>query len=304
MSSVSNQRRHYHCSTCNFDLCEECYSIFSRAHPLHRHPLRKTLVSQVYGGGTWGCDHCKRMNVGPFAYHCSLCDFDLCGTCFHSFSHPLHEHPLVFADTRIIYEDYNARWFCDHCRMESLRSGAYISHHCSKCQFDLCSNCVAGRRHYLHPHELLLANSHVVYSSPLYMGQWFCDNCKRSSQSTGEYYMWHCKECQFDLCMSCISLPPPPCPSLQPKLQNQPKHPDPSSSQTQPQVGMVPGPSDTEDANLCIVCMDHVRNAGIIHGNTSHVVCCWDCAQTLKESNQPCPICRKKIDLVVQQFIS
>ena len=108
--------------------------------------------------------------------------------------------------------------------------------------------------------------------------------------------------------MSCISLPPPPRPRLQPKVQIQPKQPElllgGASSQSQPQVGLVQGPGDIDDADLCVVCMDHVRNAGIIHGDTSHVVCCLDCARTLEKSGQPCPICRKKIDLVVQQFNS
>ena len=342
LSSVTGERHHYHCNSCNFGLCEECHT---GLHPLHHHPLRKRPVSEVYPGGMWGCDRCRRVvNPESSTYHCSQCNFDLCERCFQPFSHPLHEHPLLFADTRLVYREYNAIWFCDHCGM-TMRSGAYLSHHCPKCQFDLCTNCVAGRHHHLHPHELLLANSHVVYSS--YMGQWVCDNCGRSSRSTDEYHMWHCRECEFDLCISCISLPPPAgqlhhlhphelllanshvvyssqlyrgqwvcdncgrrsqstgeyhvwhcrecqfdlcmsCISLPPpgppKSQSQPKPGlKGERSQTQVQQGLVQVPGGSGDAELCVICMDLARNAGIIHGKTSHVVCCLDCARRLNE---------------------
>ena len=94
--------------------------------------------------------------------------------------------------------------------------------------------------------------------------------------------MWHCRECQFDLCMSCISYSlPPPGP---PKSQSQPKPGlKGERSQTQVQQGLVQVPGGSGDAELCVICMDHARNAGIIHGETSHVVCCLDCARRLNE---------------------
>ncbi|XP_062512576.1 uncharacterized protein LOC134188420 [Corticium candelabrum] len=303
VSSESGERYPYRCHTCSFDLCKKCFSVVGGLHPLHSHSLKKSRVSETYQGGAWGCDQCMRMNSGEWSYQCIECNFDLCETCFHSQSHPLHEHPLLLADARVVYGHYNARWFCDHCGMSSTRSSSNISHHCPKCQFDLCVNCVAGQQHHLHPHKLLLANSYVVYSSQLYNGQWFCDNCKKSSR--GVMYMWHCRECQFDLCMSCYSLPAPRLPPQLPPSRPPVAPPTGGNGLCYPMPEQPGQPHpDGTDPTECVVCMDKPRNAGIIHGDTSHVVCCVDCARKLKTELLPCPICRKPIEKVVQQFNS
>jgi hypothetical protein len=55
-----------------------------------------------------------------------------------------------------------------------------LSHHCPLCQIHLCNDCIDGSYHILHAdHELLKADSRVVYSNELFDGRWFCDNCKR-----------------------------------------------------------------------------------------------------------------------------
>ncbi|KAG7370621.1 zinc finger C3HC4 type domain containing protein [Nitzschia inconspicua] len=52
----------------------------------------------------------------------------------------------------------------------------------------------------------------------------------------------------------------------------------------------------------CVVCLTSERNATIVHGSTGHVVCCLVCARILKARGDACPICRLKIDLVIQHF--
>lgn len=51
--------------------------------------------------------------------------------------------------------------------------------------------------------------------------------------------------------------------------------------------------------DLCIICLMQPRNASIVHGRTGHLVCCIGCAERLKEEKKKCPVCRKKIKLVI-----
>ena len=55
-------------------------------------------------------------------------------------------------------------------------------------------------------------------------------------------------------------------------------------------------------SELCVVCVTRPRNASIIHGDTGHQVCCFECASRLKTEKKRCPVCRLKIKLVVKNF--
>lgn len=59
-----------------------------------------------------------------------------------------------------------------------------------------------------------------------------------------------------------------------------------------------------DDDTLCIVCMTEKRNACLVHGKTSHQVTCLGCANRLKEANMGCPICKRRIDVVIENFTS
>jgi E3 ubiquitin-protein ligase Mdm2 len=52
----------------------------------------------------------------------------------------------------------------------------------------------------------------------------------------------------------------------------------------------------------CVVCLTSERNATIVHGETGHVVCCLVCARILKARGDNCPVCRCRIDVVIQHF--
>ena len=56
--------------------------------------------------------------------------------------------------------------------------------------------------------------------------------------------------------------------------------------------------------NECVVCLDAARDATIIHGDTGHMCCCYDCALDLKWRGDPCPMCRLPIDAVIRQYFS
>ena len=81
---------------------------------------------------------------------------------------------------------------------------------------------------------------------------------------------------------------------------------DESSSQNTKQT--VTQSSETKDSesafspDLCVICLTQPRNASLVHGRTGHQVCCIGCAEKLRENRKKCPVCRKKIKLVVKNF--
>uniref|UniRef100_A0A7R9Z1H2 RING-type domain-containing protein n=1 Tax=Pseudictyota dubia TaxID=2749911 RepID=A0A7R9Z1H2_9STRA len=62
------------------------------------------------------------------------------------------------------------------------------------------------------------------------------------------------------------------------------------------------GGVDEQQQKLCLVCLSEERNATIVHGETGHIACCLTCARILKFRKMKCPVCRLKIDTVIQHF--
>ena len=65
---------------------------------------------------------------------------------------------------------------------------------------------------------------------------------------------------------------------------------------------MPRSPPHLSEDQACVICWEKPRNATIVHGDSGHGCCCLECAKQLKARSQPCPICRKPIDLVIRQF--
>jgi hypothetical protein len=53
--------------------------------------------------------------------------------------------------------------------------------------------------------------------------------------------------------------------------------------------------------SLCVVCLVNKSNTSFIHGDTAHLCCCQECSINF-DSNDNCPICRKKIDNKVKTY--
>jgi hypothetical protein len=58
----------------------------------------------------------------------------------------------------------------------------------------------------------------------------------------------------------------------------------------------------TQHDSRCLICLSEDRSATLIHGETGHIACCLMCARIIKARNDPCPVCRLPIDLVIQHF--
>ena len=67
-------------------------------------------------------------------------------------------------------------------------------------------------------------------------------------------------------------------------------------------AGVGGGSGGGGEDKSCVVCWEKPRNATIVHGDSGHGCCCLGCAKELKARQQPCPVCRLPIDLVIRQY--
>lgn len=58
----------------------------------------------------------------------------------------------------------------------------------------------------------------------------------------------------------------------------------------------------TVAADTCSICMARPKCGILVHGRTSHRLTCYKCALQLQKRNQPCPVCRRRIQRVVRNF--
>ena len=331
----------YHCSTCNFDVCVQCFK--GHLHPFHTHRLRKARPSLVYTDtdGQWKCDACQSVFAAETydtTYHCSKCEVDLCESCFSgSLRHSLHKHHMLSPmDPRILYRTHLS-WTCDNCSQTFTATSSELFFHCSQCQFDLCTQCFRGDKHHLHQHRLVplpLAKQtmtcsnchrqpasyqctddmcgytmcrycHVIKPKPhplhshalelcdgkdIYPqsgGLWHCDNCTRhrgqQTPLSPREPMYHCYDCDFDLCENCYSR------GLSPTYGQRPYQYEPYPSLT-----LLPPSHSTH--TLCLVCAVQPATLRCVHGFracTDLPIICQSCASEMLVYNKPCPYCKE-----------
>lgn len=59
---------------------------------------------------------------------------------------------------------------------------------------------------------------------------------------------------------------------------------------------------EVESLESCISCMQQKPNAVFVHGSSGHVVCCLECAKSIQRRKMSCPLCRSKVERVIQLF--
>jgi Zinc finger, C3HC4 type (RING finger) len=58
----------------------------------------------------------------------------------------------------------------------------------------------------------------------------------------------------------------------------------------------------SSDDELCVVCLEAPKDAGLLHGSTIHKCVCIGCANSLLKSQSSCPVCRSVVERVVSIF--
>ena len=115
----SDTTQPFHCALCSYDLCQECVN--GHKTFAHQHPLFYVETSHRFypeQSGVWQCDICQKTSTDLqqiSSYHCSICSFDLCLSCFEEKQHPIHVHPLRLADMTVVYPHTAGGWGCDCC---------------------------------------------------------------------------------------------------------------------------------------------------------------------------------------------
>lgn len=65
----------------------------------------------------------------------------------------------------------------------------------------------------------------------------------------------------------------------------------------------TPKPNEENiDQQKCVICCTNQRNSSLNHGNTAHVVTCYECGLNLKSKLGKCPVCRQIIQNVIKLY--
>ena len=137
----------------------ETVPVYSHPHPL----IVSNAEMRGFKGDGWFCDICRNKPAffnNMLAFHCKICDFDLCYKCICKYDYRVvngqmlkrvskgqkiyvttHPHYLLLKGKEERYQktgkDYT--WLCDICKIKACSS--VYSFHCEKCGYDVCFNC-------------------------------------------------------------------------------------------------------------------------------------------------------------------
>ncbi len=57
------------------------------------------------------------------------------------------------------------------------------------------------------------------------------------------------------------------------------------------------------DERTCVICMEKLANAALLHGEDMHTCTCLECGNDLLKAGTPCPMCRAPIERVMKIYI-
>ena len=129
--------------------------------------------------------------------------------------HNFHFHLLKSCRPSVVYRQSEGLWKCDGCQRQfgdvtttpyNPKMASPSFYHCEKCNVDLCEKCFSGKwNHSLHDirgHELKPVDPRIEYRIH---EQWKCDQCNATySHADPMAVLFHCAQCNFDLCSSCF----------------------------------------------------------------------------------------------------
>lgn len=150
--TISESATAYICSTCDFNLHEQCgNAVRGMQHPSHAGLHHLTLVPYTtYSAGTFICKACGCIGGKGFSYCCPLCDFDLHVQCAHlpqvlgHESHPLHSLLLVYNSTPSFTQfGYANQLVCNLCNI--AMDGRFWSYNCYACSYHIHASCAVKK---------------------------------------------------------------------------------------------------------------------------------------------------------------
>jgi len=292
----NSQSLRWHCGVCNWDLCDSCYTkdkwiLLPNSH-IHPLTVEPKVGAYPYQNGYY-CDSCKNHNPSATRHNCAACQFDLCQNCFISETERQSQHIQLSLHPHVLNMVKSRAYTCSQC---NTPDNAY-SWNCATCNYYLCVSCVDASFKTklqvimlpsIHNHQLTLVPARSV---GVYQRGYHCDKCLQQSPTP---FRWNCKNCQFDVCELCYKNLTTPAVTQQPV---------PAVVQPTPLVN-IPLTAETGDDKICVICMNAERNATFVHQGTGHTVCCMSCAVVVRDTNRGCPLCRQRVEFVIQNFFS
>ncbi|XVF65487.1 hypothetical protein PTKIN_Ptkin09bG0253400 [Pterospermum kingtungense] len=155
-------------------------------HFLHEHEL---MLRDKIVENDKCCDGCM-LPISASFYYCSRCDFFLHKSCAewpkmkHLWCHLCQKHLILGS---YLY------FTCSNC---SCLSGGF-GYGCNECQCYVCIRCIFALS--------LGALTFPGHQHPLFYYKKYCGRCSACCKNVGEAL--RCKDCNFDLCHTCFSLP-------------------------------------------------------------------------------------------------
>ncbi|OMJ84810.1 hypothetical protein SteCoe_13997 [Stentor coeruleus] len=143
------------CVSCIYDLCLSCFNSENliqklpekcpSGHNLYYSDHQIQIYKVLYNTEEFICNSCEKAFSSDENYHCSICEYDLCNTCYNIMRIGMENginkvckrnHVLRYYHGSSIY--YGNKVCCGICNKERSKSGSF---HCRICKYDICIPC-------------------------------------------------------------------------------------------------------------------------------------------------------------------
>ena len=193
------------------------------------------LTYKIYSKDRFKCNICGvgKSSVNDGVLHCKSCDYDICASCAEKAVNDSSEFVFMnlrdamacctrcrstekYLYTHTIYS--NNRFKCNICGVgkSSVDDGVL---HCNGCKYDICLSCARKKlvvrreesnetifrrlRDIMRECSRCRSTEKYLYTHTIYSNNRFkCNGCDISKSSVEDGVL-HCRECDYNICISC-----------------------------------------------------------------------------------------------------
>ncbi|KAJ7968272.1 Cysteine/Histidine-rich C1 domain family protein [Quillaja saponaria] len=204
----------FYCKETKFRLCLKCFPLkpyrsgADELLPEIKHTFSPESPLLLQGNKDFWCDSCHKFFSTDWCYWSQECQMDIHCALMPPIietedqgialviRHSGHQHPLIFMEIK--HDEDCEQVHCFVCRQGFLEGQPIYG--CRRCEcyaHESCAHLLSKMQNAFHPHHSLLLRS----------GQYEtfrCNFCVSLSSS----FRYHCKECDFNLCLKCFYVKP------------------------------------------------------------------------------------------------
>lgn len=179
----------------------------------NNHPLVWSAEVAEFSGGVFSCNNCKESSSAEAGrWRCNECDYDICSKCKPApppNTYCSKGHKLGWALDKT--DCPSGTFKCKKCgKTDQCEGGRWT---CCCCKEHICSGCRDPPMPYIYcmkGHCLKVETEPVEFAGPNYK----CNACE--DMKSYEKPRWRCKDCDYDVCLDCRSLPYRTCANAHP----------------------------------------------------------------------------------------